>query len=248
MRERLRVRSKGIIHPRQARIISAFALLLTLYPLLGLTGCAIPVVPYRAVYEDPVNYVRLELDDSVLPEWPPSAHAHPRVIGEDDMARIFRSISVKEHRVWLQKLLQGEAPMMPVFLPEDLALLSRQIAEALALARPNERVTFYLSEPRTSVKRRITTGGVYIHGTELHFILGNWQVIYGIPTYGMIYDRRYPMRPIAAKGFYLYFDPADATIPQRNSLWDILLANKDDELIIDLTKTLSSPISFHIGP
>ena len=99
-----------------------------------------------------------------------------------------------------------------MFLPEELALLSRQISEAFALARPNERVTFYLSQPRTSVKRLITTGGVYIHGTELHFILGNWQVIYGIPTYGMIYDRRYPMRPTAAKGFYLYFNPADATL------------------------------------
>jgi len=62
-----------------------------------LAGCAIPVVPYRAVYEDPVNYVRLELDDSVLPEWPPSAHAHPKVIATEDMAHILRSISVKEH-------------------------------------------------------------------------------------------------------------------------------------------------------
>lgn len=247
MRERLRVRSKGIIHPRHARIICAFALLLTIYPLLGLTGCAIPVVPYRAVYEDPVNYVRLELDDSVLPEWPPSAHAHPRVIGEEDMARIFRSISVKEHRVWLQKWLQGEAPMMPVFLPEDLTLLSRQIAEALALARPNERVTFYLSQPRTSVKRRITTGGVYIHGTELHFILGNWQVIYGIPTYGMIYDRRYPMRPTAAKGFNLFFVPSEATVIQRHSLLDTLLANTKDELVIDLTKVVSGPIAALVG-
>ena len=134
---------------------------------------------------------------------------------------------------------------MPVFLPDELSLLSKQIAEAFALARPDERVTFYLSQPQTSVKRLITTGGVYIQGTELHFILGNWQVTYGIPTYGMIYDRRFPMRPTAAKGFYLYFDPADATIPQRNSFWDTLLANKNDELIIDLTKTLSVPISFH---
>ncbi|NWF72635.1 MAG: hypothetical protein HXY51_06260 [Nitrospirae bacterium] len=215
---------------------------------LFVSGCAIPVVPYRAVYEDPVNYVRLELDHSVLPEWPPSAHAHPMVIRAEDMARILNSISVKEHRVWFQNWLQGEAPMMPVFLPNELALLSKQIAEALALARPDERVTFYLSQPRTSVKRLITTGGIYIQGTELHFILGNWKVIYGIPTYGMIYDRRYPMRPTAAKGFYLYFDPADATIPQQNSLWDTLLANKDDELIIDLTKTLSDPVSFHTGP
>ncbi|MGH7181742.1 MAG: hypothetical protein ACREJN_07185 [Nitrospiraceae bacterium] len=226
----------------------AIALRLTPYALLVVTGCAIPVVPYRAVYEDPVNYVRLEHDDSVLPEWPPSAHAHPRLIAIEDMAHILRSISVKEHRVWLQKWLQGEAPMMPVFLPEELALLSRQIAEALALARPDERVTFYLSQPRTSVKRIITTGGVYIHGTEMHFILGNWQVIYGIPTYGMIYDRRYPMRPTAAKGFNLFFDPVEATVVQRHSFLDTLLANTKDELVIDLTKVFFGPIASLASP
>jgi hypothetical protein len=205
------------------------------------------MVPYRAVYEDPVNYVRLEVDDSVLPEWLPSAHTHPKVMPAEDVARILGNISVKEHQIWLQKWLQGEAPLIPAFRPEELALLSQQIVEALALARPDERVTFYLSQPRTSVKRVITTGGLYVHGTELHFILGNWQVVYGIPTYGMIYDRRYPMRPTAAKGFYLYFSPAEATIPQRHSLWDTLLANTDDELVIDLTKMASDPIASATG-
>ena len=239
--------SKGIINRQQTRIVSAIASLLTLYPLLGVLGCAIPMVPYRAVYEDPVNYVRLEVDDNVLPEWPPSAHAHPKAMRVEDVARILGSISVKEHRIWLQKKLQGEAPLLPAFRPEELALLSQQIAEAFALARPDERVTFYLSQPQTSVKRVITTGGVYVHGTELHFILGNWQVVYGIPTYGMIYDRRYPMRPTAAKGFYLFFDPGEATITQRHSLWDMLLANTDDELVIDLTKTNSGPIASLTG-
>ncbi len=208
-----------------------------------LAGCAIPVVPYRAVYEDPVNYVRLEVDDAVLPEWPPSAHAHPKAMGAEEVARILGGISVKEHRIWLQKWLQGEAPLMPAFRQDELALLSRQIAEAFAAAKPEERVTFYLSEPQTSVKRVITTGGLYVHGTELHFILGNWQIVYGIPTYGMIYDRRYPMRPTAAKGFDLFFEPGVATIAQQHSLWDTLLANTNDELVIDLTKTIPNPLA-----
>src|SRR6478736_131451 len=117
-----------------------------------LVGCAIPIVPYRAVYEDPVNYVRLEVDDSVLPEWAPSAHAHPKVMPAEDVARILGNISVKEHQIWLQKWLQGEAPLIPAFRPEELVLLSQQIVEALALAQPDERVTFYLSQPRTSAK------------------------------------------------------------------------------------------------
>ena len=214
---------------------------------LFVSGCAIPVVPYRAVYEDPVNYVRLEVDDAVLPEWPPSAHAHPQAMGAGEVARILGGISVKEHRIWLQKWLQGEAPLMPAFRPEELTLLSRQIAEAFAAAKPDERVTFYLSQPQTSVKRVITTGGLYVHGTELHFILGNWQIVYGIPTYGMIYDRRYPMRPTAAKGFDLFFEPEVATITQQHSLWDTLLANTNDELVIDLTKTIPSPLASLAG-
>jgi hypothetical protein len=201
------------------------------------------MVPYRAVYEDPVNYVRLELDDSVLPEWTPSLHLHPKVMRAEDVSRILGGISVKEHRIWLQRWWQGDAPLVPAFRPEELALLSQQIAEALAEARQDERVTFYLSQPQTSVKRIITTGGLYVHDTELHFILGNWQVLYGIPTYGMIYDRRYPMRPTAAKGFDLFFEPGEATIARRHSLWDTLLANTDDELVIDLTKVSSSPIA-----
>ena len=214
---------------------------------LFVSGCAIPIVPYRAVYEDPVNYVRLEVDDAVLPEWPPSAHAHPKAMGAEEVARILGGISVKEHRIWLQKWLQGEAPLMPAFRQDELALLSRQIAEAFAAAKPEERVTFYLSEPQTSVKRIITTGGLYVHGTELHFILGNWQVVYGIPTYGMIYDRRYPMRPTVAKGFDLFFEPGEATIIQQHSLWDTLLANTNDELVVDLTKTIPSPLASQAG-
>jgi hypothetical protein len=216
---------------------------LTLFAVLFLVGCAIPHVPYRTVYEDPVNYVRLEVDETVLPEWPPSAHAHPKAISVEEVARLLRGISVQEHRIWIQKWLQGEAPLIPAFRPEELALLSQQIAEAFALARPDERVTFYLSQPQTSVKRIITSGGIYLHGTEMHFILGNWQIVYGIPTYGMIYDRRYPMRPTAPKGFNLFFDPGEATVAQRSSLWDTLLANTDDELVIDLTKVASGPVA-----
>ena len=72
--------------------------------------------------------------------------------------------------------------------------------------------------------------------------MGNWQILYGIPAYGMIYDRRYPMRPMA-QGFYLYFYPAEATITQQHSLWDTLLANTTDELVIDLTKAVPGPLA-----
>jgi hypothetical protein len=201
-----------------------------------LFGCAAPHVPSRIIYEDPVNFVRLEEDPEVLPEWPPSHHSHPFTIEPEKLRIILSGLKVQEHWIALQRWLRGESPLVPAFTDEELALLSVRISEALAEAKDNERVTFYLSQPQTFARRIITTGGLYVHGTELHILLGNWRIIYGIPAYGMIYDRRYPMRPTAAKGFDLVFQPPEAVIPMKSSLLDEILANAKDELIIDLSK------------
>jgi hypothetical protein len=209
---------------------------LTLTAFLLLAGCAIPQVPFRIVYEDPVNYVRLEEDKAVLPEWPQGHFSHPATIGKEQLRAILSGLKVQEHRVAPQRWIQGEAPLVPAFEEEEVALLSAQLAEGLAQAQYNERVTFYLSQPLTFSRRTITSGGIYVQGNELHILLGNWRIIYGVPAYGMIYDRRYPMRPTAPKGFDLLFEPADAVIPQQSSLVDVLLANTKDELVIDMNK------------
>jgi len=156
------------------------------------------------------------------------------------MTRLINGMTVKEHRIWLQKWFQGEAPLVPVFKEDEVTLLIPQLVEAFASARYNERVTFYLSQPQTSVKRVITSGGFYMHNDRLHILLGNWQIVYGIPTYGMIYDRRYPMRPTAAKGFDLYFEPSDVVVNQGSSMWDTIFANTKDELVIDMSRWQAS--------
>jgi len=220
-------------------VLAIVTVFLTLAPVL-LVGCAVPHIPSRIVYEDPVNYVRLEEDADVLAEWPPSHHTHPFLIEPGTIRMILTGMKVREHRIALQRWFFGESPLVPAFTDEEITLLSAQLAGALAEANHNERVTFYLSQPQTFARRIITTGGLYIHGTELHFLLGNWRIIYGIPAYGMIYDRRYPMRPTAAKGFDLLFEPAEAIIPLRNSLIDGVFANAKDELVVDLTKLIAS--------
>lgn len=207
-----------------------------------LVGCAIPQVPFRTIYEDPVNFVRLEVDAAVLPEWPPSAHSHPATVSIEEMTRLLRGMAVQEHRIKPQRWFQGEAPKVPAFDEGEIALLAVRLTEALAQAQPNERVTYYLSKPQTSMKRIVTSGGLYVRGTEFHFLLGNWQVVYGIPAYGMIYDRRYPMNPTGPKGFDLFFDVQQAVVKQETGLWDKVLANEKDELVIDLQKLFPGPL------
>jgi hypothetical protein len=217
---------------RRLRITHHASLLL----LLLLAACAIPQVPSRVIYEDPVNYVRLERDPAVLPEWPPSHHAHPAIMDPAFVRTLLAGLRIQEHRLAVQRWIQGEAPFVPAFSDEEVELLSVQVSEALAEAEYNERVTFYLSQPQTSARRIITSGGLYVHDSKLHVLLGNWQIVYGIPTYGMIYDRRYPMRPTAAKGFDLFFEQREAATHVKGSWIDSLFANSTDELVIDLNK------------
>ena len=214
---------------------------LLLLPLLLLAGCAVPQVPSRVIYEDPVNFVRLEPDPFFLPEWPPSANSHPATIGPDLIAHILKGFRVREHRPWLFVKIMGEAPWEPAFRDEEVALLAPRLADALSQARPNEIVTYYLSQPQTSIKREITSGGLYVKQNDLHFILGNRRIIYGIPAYGMVYDRRYPTRPTAAKGFDLVFDPSSAVVKQESSIWDRWLGLEKDEMVINLQKLAPSP-------
>lgn len=224
-----------------SRCVLCVALIAQFTGLLLLTGCAIPQVPSRTIYEDPVNYVRLEEDRGYLIEWPPSHNSHPAVLGAEVLRPLLQGLVIQEHRIWLQRWIAGDAPYQAAFQDQEIALLSAQLAEALAQAKPNERVTFYLSEPQASTKRVVTSGGLYMKGTELHLILGNWQIVYGIPTYGMIYDRRYPMRPTAAKGFDLFFQPHEAMRRAESSWIDGVLANGADEVVIDLSKLPPPP-------
>src|SRR5439155_13223797 len=135
---------------------------------------------------------------------------------------------------------------LPAFRDEEVALLAPRLADALSQARPNEIVTYYLSQPQTSIKREITSGGLYVKQNDLHFILGNRRIIYGIPAYGMVYDRRYPTRPTAAKGFDLVFDPSSAVVKQESSILDRWLGLEKDEMVINLQQIApSQPVTAH---
>jgi hypothetical protein len=204
--------------------------------LTCLQACAVPHVSSRVVYEDPTNFVRLEFDHRVLPDRLETRHAHPVAIGADEMAAILKGLSVRDYRLRVHIWISGEADFEPAFTEADIELLAEKLADALAKATPEERVTYYLSTPQTSVKRMITSGGLYMQGSELHFTLSNHREIYGIPAHGMVYDRRYPVLPIAPKDFEVYFDPGHAVVPRSFSLWDAIWGLEKDDVVIDLNK------------
>ncbi|MFM8540056.1 MAG: hypothetical protein ACKOBZ_01035 [Nitrospira sp.] len=204
--------------------------------LACLPGCAIPVVPSRVVLEDPANFVRLELDSRVIPEEPDTSHDHPATVAPELMADILRGLSVRDHRLALYVWAFGLAPTELAFSEAEIQLVAAKLSEGLADATPTECVTFYLSYPQTSVKREITSGSLYIKTGYLHFTLSNHREIYGIPAYGMIYDRRYPRLPIAPKDFDVLFALPAAVVPQDASLWETIRGLEHDSVVIDLGK------------
>jgi hypothetical protein len=203
---------------------------------LAIGGCAIPTIPARIIYENPTDFVRLEADPYAFHEISQTLHSHPADINAEEMTRLLKGFSVQEYRNVLQQLFGGKAQLEPVFRDEEIAWLAPRLSQALTVARPDERVAFYISYPQTSIKREITSGGLYVHHGRLHFILGNYRIVYGIPAYGMVYDRRYPVSPTAAKGFNLFFDPANAVEQQKGTWWEFLSGRKKDEVVIDLQK------------
>jgi hypothetical protein len=52
----------------------------------------------------------------------------------------------------------------------------------------------------------------------------------------MVYDRRYPVLPIAPKDFEVFFDPVHAVLPKKFSLWDAIWGLEKDDVVIDLNK------------
>ncbi len=202
--------------------------------VLLLAGCAVPGVPGTVIYEDPTTFVRVEPDPDVIPDRPETYHDHPTVLGAEQVAGVLRGFRVRDHRIGLYVMIAGEAAWEPVFREDDLAVLSPGLAEALAEADSRERIVYYLSRPQTAIKREITTGGLYMQGNQLHFVIANRDTLYGVPAYGMVYDRRYPMKPTAPKWFDLGFEPAEAVVKPETSFLDFLLGREKDEIVIDL--------------
>ena len=192
------------------------------------------MVPSRAVYEDPVHFIRLEVDSEAKAEAPDTLHSHPSSMLVEQMAEVLRGLQVRTHRLWVYAWISGQADWEPVFEEDEVDLLAVHLTEALSMVGPTERVTYYLSRPRTSIKREITTGGLYVDGTSLHFTLSNHRVLYGVPAYGMVYDRRYPTRPTAPKWFDLSFARTDAIVTKNTGFFDFLLGNEKDEIVINL--------------
>jgi hypothetical protein len=201
------------------------------------TGCLAPPLYSYLVYENPTSFVRLEVSPWVDPDLPQTWNTHPATLSRRQMIEALRGLRVREHRSGPVRWVRGLADQEPAFREEEIELLAPRLLEGLALAVPQELVTFYVSHPVNATKREVTSGGVYVKEGYLHVIMSNHRNNYEVPPAGLIYDRRYPLFSLAPLGVDLLYEAEDAVVPKDQRFWDAILGDeRSGEIVLDLSR------------
>ncbi len=207
--------------------------------LLGITACQTRPIPAIAIYEDQTRFVRLEQDPTMG-----ESHSHPANITPDEMAAVLSGVIIEEPTSLMQSLpflSKDEEPRHPAFSATEIEFLSPLLAKGLEAAKPEEVVTFYLIVQQPGTDEHVTSGGVFINGDELHFILGNYRSPARYPpdaeTMRYVDGRSTPLQPIVPQETKLDFQPARAVIPLRQGVLKNPFRPNRREIVV-LFKTL----------
>jgi hypothetical protein len=133
------------------------------------------------------------------------------------------------------------------FSEAEIRLFAPQLAQGLRRAKPEEIVTFGQTNQVTENTSKITSGGVFIDGDDLHLILSNYrsETNYA-PDPGIsgttLDARSSPLRSIAPQRTRLFFEPTAALAPSREGILSSLLRPDRREIVV-LFKKLTNTTS-----
>jgi hypothetical protein len=207
--------------------------------MLGLVACQGPYIHTRTIYDSPLQFVRLEVDHTVG-----GGHSHPADITPSEMTTVLSGIMINEPSRLMPSLpFSGKnenPPRHPAFSATEIRFLAPLLARGLGTATPEEVVTFYLATQQTAIIKKVTSGGLFVNGDELHIILSNYRSpTHYAPDPGTseTYDRLTPLRSIAPQETKLDFEPATAMALPRTGFLNGLF-RPDRRKIIVLFKRL----------
>ena len=182
-------------------------------------GCAAPQLFSYIIYEDPTSFVRLDSSPLAQVDQLETLFSHPVSLTEDQLKRIFEGLLVQEHRSSVVLWFMDEAEVTPAFTAKEIAFLVEHVGSALRQAVSEEVIKFYMSTPLNSTNREITSGAIFVREQLFHVMLSNYRMMYSIPPYGIVYDRRHPDYSIAPRTVDLLFSPSDYTVPNTVSFF-----------------------------
>ncbi len=176
------------------------------------SGCTPAAFTTLTIYDSPQAFVRLETNRAVTEG---SSLAHPATLSADRLAVILQGVIVEEPLTRMPLYDDLSVPRRHrVFSQDEVELFAPLLSLALARATPEEVVTFYRTQRLSAVRREVTSGGLYVQGEDLHFLLSNNRSdTHYVADLGMADtpdDRLTPLRAIAPQKGTLHFEPAEA--------------------------------------
>ncbi|HLZ33538.1 MAG TPA: SHOCT domain-containing protein [Nitrospira sp.] len=106
---------------------------------------------------------------------------HPFLLSPEDWKVILKSIHVqRQNQEFL--LFTTKGPVEPAFTGDEVEYLSTTLSRVFGQARPEERVVFALSRHQSDDLTELTTGGWFVTGPSLHFVLANYRYAVTMPT------------------------------------------------------------------
>jgi hypothetical protein len=225
---------------------SGVALLFGIALLLTFAACQNRPFQTTAIYDDPSRFVRLEVDPVIG-----GSHTHPIDITTDDMIAVLAGVMIEEQPGFMAPtslLLKDKEPRQhPAFSETEVRLFAPLLAKGLRTAKPEEVVTFGQTNQITATSSKVTSGGVFVEGDELHLILSNYRSDTNYASdpgiSGTTLDgRSSPLRSIAPQQTRLYFEPNSAVAASNEGMLSRLLRPDRREIVV-LFKNLTSTTS-----
>lgn len=178
---------------------------------LLITGCVTEPAPI-VIYEDKRDSIWLKFD----PEATGAGHSHPVTIPAERMEVILGGVLVADRSQIIGTIKGDETDWAPAFTPIQIKTLTPLLSEALRKASPKDMATFYLVIMDREHGKLVTSGGLFVRGRRLYFILANFRTMPSSKIYETTYEidtRSEPLLPTARFQFALGFRPKQAWIP-----------------------------------
>ena len=181
-----------------------------------LSGCASSSTFSRPVFQDPILTVRL--DSPLFPgETQAEAYDHPIEFTSQALAMMLQSIRIKKEVSLLDYyVFRQDTDPKPVFPPDLAELLVPQIQTAFAKAQPEEMVVFFVNRPREDGIPLLTSGALFVRGTQLSVALANVNRPVTLER-KREQAREMPLKSLATPDFHFVPGPHQTILTNRES-------------------------------
>lgn len=193
--------------------------------------------PGSVLWEEGLDQVRLDLEPTSI------RNTHPVTLSAGQIANLLRGVRAGERRNVIHRLISGEAKHTRAFRDDEILLLAKPISNALAQARPDQRVYFHLSQAGAGGGEVTTTGWVFVRDPLFFLQLSEVHDLHAPGPDISKYIRHMPDVPEAPTLFDVTFEP-EVYVNKEVSKGSWLAPDQLEELQIRYRDALSELPSY----